>query len=48
MALETPISAWHPPIAAEIVASFLMMLPISPAVSRKRSMPLSSHSQKQR
>ena len=39
MALETPISAWQPPIAAEIVAPFLKMLPISPAVSRKRSMP---------
>ena len=42
MALDTPISAWQPPMAAEMVASFLMMLPISPAVSRKRSTPLLS------
>ena len=35
MALETPISAWQPPIAAESVAPFLNRLPISPAVSRK-------------
>jgi len=31
---ETPISAWHPPIAAESVAPFLKMLPISAAVRR--------------
>ena len=39
IALETPISAWQPPIAAEIVAPFLNRLPISPAVSRKSSTP---------
>ena len=36
IAEQTPISAWHPPIAAEIVAPFLKMQPISDAVSRKR------------
>src|ERR1700761_7947355 len=32
MAELTPISAWQPPIAAEMVAPFLKMLPISEAV----------------
>ncbi|MNE26882.1 hypothetical protein D3C80_1202710 [compost metagenome] len=36
IAEDTPISAWQPPIAAEIVAFFLKMVPISPAVSIKR------------
>ncbi len=30
---DTPISAWQPPIAAEMVARFLKMQPISPDVS---------------
>ena len=34
MALLTPISAWQPPIAAEMVAPFLNILPISDAVSK--------------
>ena len=33
---DTPISAWQPPAAAEMVAPFLKMLPISPATSKKR------------
>ena len=37
MALETPISAWQPPIAADRVAPFLNRLPITPAVSRNGS-----------
>jgi hypothetical protein len=28
---ETPISAWQPPIAADMVDPFLKILPISPA-----------------
>ena len=47
MALETPISAWQPPIAAESVAPFLNRLPTSAAVSRKSSTPDSPPSQKQ-
>ena len=34
MAEDTPISAWHPPMAAEMVAPFLNRLPISPATRR--------------
>ena len=33
---DTPISAWHPPIAADNVAPFLNMLPISEAVNKNR------------
>ena len=32
MADDTPISAWHPPTAADMVAPFLNKLPISPEV----------------
>jgi hypothetical protein len=35
MAEDTPISAWHPPMAAEMVAPFLKMLPISEAARIK-------------
>ena len=35
MALDTPISAWQPPIAAEMVAPFLNCVASSPATSRK-------------
>jgi hypothetical protein len=31
---ETPISAWQPPIAADMVDPFLKILPISPATKR--------------
>src|SRR5690606_10657866 len=34
MAEDTPISAWQPPMAAEMVAPFLKILPISPATRR--------------
>ena len=34
MADDTPISAWHPPMAAEMVAPFLNRLPISEATSK--------------
>ena len=47
MADETPISAWHPPSAAEMVAPFLKMQPISAAVSRKLWQASSSAPQKQ-
>ena len=36
MAEETPISAWQPPMAADMVAPFLKILPISPATNKKR------------
>ena len=32
---DTPISAWQPPIAAEMVEPFLNMLPTSAAVNKK-------------
>ena len=48
IAEETPISAWHPPSAAEIVAPCLKMQPISPAVSRKSVYESSLTSQKTR
>ena len=35
IALDTPTSAWQPPIAAEMVAPFLKKVPTSPATSRK-------------
>ena len=37
MALETPISAWQPPMAADSVAPFLNTRPITPAVSKNGS-----------
>ena len=36
MALETPISAWQPPIAAEMVAPFLNRLPDHPRREQER------------
>ena len=35
IAEDTPISAWHPPIAAEIVAPFLNKIPIALEVNKK-------------